>query len=240
MLSPSEQGDPAPPPARSYPTPSTSSTPTPAYPPIRQPPVYPHQRGTDIPYGTPLHHGLHNSGSSVSAGVSASTYGSSTNIISNSYGHGSGSTLMDPVGGLPNSLQIVPIQPSVIATPSRTYPGSEMEVTILIRESEFKHDDWLGLFKIHQFQSTKSITQRQVSKLHFTRMTSNTERFRKLTCRFYAPKHAGLYTFRYFHALEYWPLMSSNEVQVKVGRVMMTRSNANANANAMSISIISL
>lgn len=122
----------------------------------------------------------------------------------------------DTMGAMQNTMQVVPIQPSIIATPATTNPGSEMEVTIIIREADFKPDDWLGLFKIHQYQSTKSITQRQVNKLHFARTSGGTERFKKLTCRFYAPKHAGLYAFRYFHALEYWPIMSSNDVRVNV------------------------
>lgn len=117
----------------------------------------------------------------------------------------------------PNSMQIVPITPSITATPAVTNPGSEVEVTIMIREIDYKPDDWLGLFKVFQYQSSKSITQRHVSKLHYTRMTSNSEKFRKLTCRFYAPKHAGRYTFRYFHALDYLSFLDSNEVVVTVG-----------------------
>ena len=113
-------------------------------------------------------------------------------------------------------LQVVPITPSITAVPGMTNPGCEVEVTVLLREADYRPDDWLGLFKVFQYQSTKSITQRHVSKLHYARMTSNAEKFRKLTCRFYAPKHAGRYTFRYFHSLDTFSVMDSNEVVVTV------------------------
>ena len=100
--------------------------------------------------------------------------------------------------------------------PNLAYPGSEIEVNIVIRESDYQPDDWIGLFKSIQHQPSKAITQRHACKLHYTRMMSNGEKLKKFTCRFYAPKHGGRYVFRYFHSSDFYSFLNSNEMVVTV------------------------
>lgn len=101
-------------------------------------------------------------------------------------------------------------------SPQIAYPGCEIEVNIVIRESDYKPDDWIGLFKSYQHQPNKAITQRHVCKLHFSRMMSNGDKLKKFSCRFYAPKHGGRYVFRYFQSSNYYSFLNSNEVVVTV------------------------
>ena len=114
------------------------------------------------------------------------------------------------------SMQVIPIMPSITVFPTNTYPGCEVEVTIVIRESDVKQDDWIGLFKCYQHQPNKAITQRHVCKLHFSKMMSNGEKLKKFSCRFYAPKHGDRYAFRYFHSSDYFSVLNSNEMVVNV------------------------
>ncbi|KAM7454302.1 hypothetical protein BLSTO_04942 [Blastocystis sp. subtype 1] len=122
---------------------------------------------------------------------------------------------LDPFPREGPPMRIVPVMPSITATPAFTNPGTEIDVSIVISEKDCVSDDWLGLFKSYQHQALKAITQRQIAKLHYTRIMSNGERFKKYSCRFYAPKHAGRYCFRYFHFNDYYSILDSNEIMIR-------------------------
>lgn len=90
--------------------------------------------------------------------------------------------------------------------------------------------DWVGLFNAHRQQARKVIALRQLNRMHYQRLygsgneskagngagNGNNTRFRKFTCQFYAPKHAGSYAFRYFRNNDDISALDSNEVMVTI------------------------
>lgn len=91
--------------------------------------------------------------------------------------------------------------------------------------------DWVGLFNAHRNQARKVIALRQLTRMHYQRLygsgsenkvgngsgnNNNNSRFRKFTCQFYAPKHAGSYAFRYFRNNDDISTLDSNEVIVTI------------------------
>ena len=91
--------------------------------------------------------------------------------------------------------------------------------------------DWVGLFNAHRQQAWKVIALRQLTRMHYERLYgpgndakagngsangNNNTRFRKFTCQFYAPKHAGSYAFRYFRYSDDLSTLDSNEVMVTI------------------------